>query len=301
MRRATVGIWLLLVVMAGWISAGVLRAQSPATSNDSVLVEKQPGAIRNDNALKMKFCYCPAGKFRMGSPPGEVERQADEESVDVTLSREFWIGQFEVTQAQWKAVMGTNLQGQLQKTKPQPISGEGPDHPIYFVNYDDARDFCRRLTEYEQNAGRLPTGLAYRLPTEAEWEYACRAGTTTATAFGDRLSSRDANFDGNRPYNQGEKGPFLKGTTPVGRFQPNDWGIHDMHGNVWEWCLDGYRERLRGGIDPVGSLSAPLRVLRGGSWDYSGKLCRSANRYEIPPPLRLNYTGFRVVLGSVKR
>lgn len=300
MKRAMkpIGLLSFLLVTSGGFSA--VWAQNPRPSMESVLEPKKVGDVREDNALKMKLCFCPAGKFRMGSPLDEPDRQDDEAQVDVTLSRDFWIGQYEVTQAQWKAVMGTTVKAQLPKTKKQMLSGEGPDQPMYLINYDEARDFCRRLTEHEQTAGRIPANWSYRLPTEAEWEYACRAGTKTATAFGDQLSSRDANFDGNRPYNQVEKGSFLKGTSPVGKYPANEWGIYDMHGNVWEWCLDGYRDRLRGGIDPVGSTGAPLRVLRGGSWDFSGKLCRSANRFEIPPTLRLNYMGFRVALVQSK-
>ena len=118
------------------------------------------------------------------------------------------------------------------------------------VAWDDANAFCRKLTEPERQAGRLPAGWEYRLPTEAQWEYACRAGTVTATAFGDSLSSRQANFNGNNPYNGAENGPNLTRTAEVGTYPANAWGLHDMHGNVWEWCRDWYQRKLPGGNDP---------------------------------------------------
>jgi len=134
------------------------------------------------------------------------------------------------------------------------------------------------------------------LPTEAQWEYACRAGTTTATAFGDRLSSADANFNGEKPFNGAPEGPYLRETRPVGRYRPNAWGLHDMHGNVCEWCLDGYSEQLPGGVDPLGPASAPRRVFRGGGWDLLGVQCLSSHRSWGEPDGRGSGLGFRVAL-----
>ncbi len=152
--------------------------------------------------------------------------------------------------------------------------GKGDRHPIYYVSLDDATEFCRKLTDLERNAGRLPAGWAYRLPTEAQWEYACRAGTTTATAFGDKLSSRQANFNGDWPHNGAPKGPSLMRSVKVGSYRPNAWGLYDMHGNVKE-------------------LTSTPGHVRGGSWYDSGRNCCS--EIFIPdPPSASESVGFRV-------
>ena len=281
------------------ISAGVLPrlVLSSRVGADRVGLTSEgskAGDLRDDNGLKMKFRWCPKGRFRMGSPPGEVNRDNDEGQVDVTLSRGFWLGQTEVTQSQWQGVMGSTMREQMVKAGSTVASGEGGDHPIYFVDHEEAAEFCRRWAESERAAGRLPTGWTYRLPTEAEWEYACRAGTTTATAFGDTLSSRQANFYGADPYNGADAGPNRRSTVPVGSYRPNAWGLCDMHGNVWEWCLDGKGEALPGGIDPRGPSSASSRVVRGGSWFNGGWNCRSADRIGNDPSNRRSNVGFRV-------
>jgi formylglycine-generating enzyme len=252
------------------------------------------GEERDDNDMKMTLCWCPAGKFQMGSPPGEPARSKDEGLVDVTLSRGFWLGKYEVTQAQWRNVMETTVREQKRKGGYGEITGEDPDHPVYFVNHDEATEFCRKWTESERAAGRLPGGWEYRLPTEAQWEYACRAGTTTATAFGSSLGSNQANFDGNDPFNGAGKGPYHKSTVPVGSYRANVWGLHDMHGNVWEWCRDFYAEALAGGRDPQGPSTATTRVIRGGGWCGTGWYCRSADRFRVAPGHRSSDLGFRV-------
>ena len=151
----------------------------------------------------VKLCWCPPGKFTMGSPPGEPERRPGEDQVEVTLTRGFWIGQVRGRRrAQWKRVVG-KLPGELTAELP-----EGDDYPVGNVNFAEAEAFCRKLTELARKSGELPEGWEFRLPTEAQWEYACRAGTTTATAFGDTLSSKQANFKG-KPYNGAEAGPSL--------------------------------------------------------------------------------------------
>jgi formylglycine-generating enzyme required for sulfatase activity len=262
----------------------------PSQSQDGT----RPGEERDDNSVKMKFCWCPPGTFLMGSPSSEPEREKDEGPAIVTLSRGFWMGKYEVTQSQWQTVMGASAQEQLAKAKGPALRGEGPEYPIYDVNLDEAVEFCRRLTETERRAGRLPAGWEYRLPTDAQWEYACRAGTTTATAFGDRVGSQDANCDGRFPYNGAAKGPYLERTAPVRGYRPNAWGLHDMPGNVWEWCGDGYAVALPGGVDPVGPSDAALWVIRGGGWFSSGWGCRSANRYGFDPADRCSDLGLRV-------
>jgi formylglycine-generating enzyme required for sulfatase activity len=280
-------------VLAGVMPRLVLAPGSAPTAMR--LEGRAPGELRDDNAIKMKFRWCPPGTFRMGSPADEPVRDKDVEGqVEVTLRRGFWMGQYELTQSQWRTVMGTTLEQQRDKAGSNSLCGDGPDHPIYYVNHTEATEFCRRFTESERNAGRLPAGWEYRLPTEAQWEYACRAGTTTPTAFGASLGSTDANFNGNYPYNGAVEGPYLEKTTAVGRYRKNEWNLYDMHGNVRELCADGYAEQLAGGVDPSGPSTAALRVRRGGGWKDGGGYCRSAKRFGYDPSSRLDYLGFRV-------
>jgi formylglycine-generating enzyme required for sulfatase activity len=246
----------------------------------------------------VKLCWCPPGKFTMGSPPGEPERRPGEDQVEVTLTRGFWAGKYEVTQGDWKRVVG-KLPGDLTAELP-----EGDDYPVGNVNFAEAEAFCRSLTEMGHRSGALPAGWEFRLPTEAQWEYACRAGTTTATAFGDKLSSKQANFMG-KPYNGGEPGPSLGKAARVGSYPANPWGLHDMHGNTFEWCRDWYHARLPGGVDPDLHDTRPTaqlnrdgtgsRVRRGGAWTDDGWPCRSAFRLRFEPERRYDHIGFRVV------
>jgi len=244
----------------------------------------------------VKLCWCPPGRFMMGSPPGEPERRAGEDQVEVTLTRGFWVGKYEVTQGQWKRVVG-EFPGKL-------TAGAGDDFPVYDITFAEAEAFCRKLTEQARTAGDLPKEWEFRLPTEAQWEYACRAGTMTATSFGDSLSSKQANFQG-EPYNGGEPGPSLKRAAPVGSYPANPWGVHDMHGNVFEWCRDWYHAKLPGGADPdfyfaktaaqVNRTGGVSRVRRGGCWADEGWPCRSAFRLRFEPERHHDHIGFRVV------
>lgn len=240
----------------------------------------------------------------MGSPRSEPERRPDEDQVEVTLTKGFWMAKYETTQRQWKHVMG-KLPGPLTAELP-----EGDELPVGNVNFAEAETFCQRATELARNSGGLPRNWEFRLPTEAQWEYACRAGTTTATAFGDKLSSRQANFKG-KPYNGAESGPSLSRAAKVGSYPPNAWGLHDMHGNTFEWCRDWYRFKLPGGVDPDlhdGERSATRsehgdksRVRRGGCWADEGWPCRSAFRLRFEPERRYDHIGFRVVAVQVSR
>lgn len=244
------------------------------------------------------LCWCPPGKFIMGSPRTELERRPGEDQVEVTLTKGFWIAKFEVTQGQWKRVVGP-LPGPLTAELPA-----GDDLPVGNVNFAEAEAFCGKLTELGRRSGGLPDGWEFRLPTEAQWEYACRAGTTTATAFGDKLGNKQANFKG-KPYNGGEPGPSPGRAAKVGSYPPNAWGIHDMHGNTFEWCRDWYHPRLPGGVDPdLYSLKpsadrnrdgSASRVRRGGAWCDDGWPCRSAFRLRFEPERRYDHIGFRVV------
>jgi formylglycine-generating enzyme required for sulfatase activity len=244
----------------------------------------------------VQLCWCPAGRFLMGSPATEPERRPGEDQVEVTLSHGFWIGKYEVTQGEWKRVVG--------EFPEKLTAGEGDEFPVYSVNFAEAERFCRKLSEQTHASGALPQDWEFRLPTDAQWEYACRAGTTTATSFGDSLSSKQANFQGKR-YNGAETGPSLKRAAAVGSYPANAWGLHDMHGNIFEWCRDWHHLKLPGGVDPdlylaqttaqrnrTGSKS---RVRRGGCWADEGWPCRSAFRLRFEPERRADHIGFRVV------
>ena len=164
----------------------------------------------------------------------------------------------------------------------------------------ETSEFCRKLTQLDRDAGTLPDGYQYRLPTDAEWEYACRAGTLTATYFGDKMSSKQANYDGeNHPYNGAEKGPNLDGTAEVGSYPANAWGLHDMHGNLCEWCVDWHEHKVKGGVDPVQLDPKSKRMIRDCRFGNPGRYARSANRYYAPPDERRSNVGFRPVLSKL--
>ena len=242
------------------------------------------GEERAYSALKMRFCYCPASKFKMRSPADEAGHREAEDQVDVTLTQGFWLGKTEVTQAQWKAVM---------KTTPWENDGyvkKGSDYPAVHVSWEDAMSFCQKLTEKERSAGRLQRDWEYTLPTEAQWEYACRAGTRTRYSFGDDADElgRYGWLDDNADY-IGEKYAH-----EVAKKLPNAWKLHDMHGNVWEWCRDWYTEKLPGGDNPEVTSKTAYRVYRGGSWRFTPQSCRSANRFRYYPGSRSDNLGFSV-------
>ena len=233
------------------------------------------------NTIGMKFVYIPPGSFMMGSPPGEPQRHPDEAGHQVTLSKGFYLGMTEVTQGQWHKVMGNN---------PSAFSGCGKDCPVESVSWHDVQKFIRKLNDMEGKN-------MYRLPTEAEWEYACRAGTKTLFSYGNCLSTDQANFDGRRTLDDCSNGNYRKTPVPVATFAANSWGLYDMHGNVWEWCRDWYGKKLPGDVtDPTGAPAGKYRVVRGGSWFSVDHDCRSANRDRSAPHLELNHTGFRVVM-----
>jgi formylglycine-generating enzyme required for sulfatase activity len=227
----------------------------------------------------------------MGSPNTEPERYPDEgPQHSIVLTRSFYLGTYPVTQRQYTTVMGQNP-SYFQETR-----DGGPDHPVERVSWADAVEFCQRLAALpeEKEAGRT-----YRLPTEAEWEYACRAGSTTPFHFGPSLSSRVANFNGRYPYGGSMRGPNLERTSRVGSYPANAWGLYDMHGNVWEWCQDWYGERyykVSPGADPPGPATGTTRVIRGGSCCNIGRFCRSAYRFGVSPSNRDLDVGLRVVL-----
>jgi formylglycine-generating enzyme required for sulfatase activity len=239
------------------------------------------GAVQTGAPTNMVFI--PPGTFRMGSPTNEVDRNEREGlQTSVTISRGFWMGKYEVTQGEYLAVMGTN---------PSYFTGD-TNRPVERVSWNDATNYCATVTQRERLAGRIATNSAYRLPTEAEWEYACRAGTTTRFSYGDDPGYTKLSNYGWYDVNSG------KTTHSVGQKLANPWGLYDMHGNVWEWCQDWYGTYPGGiAIDPQGPATGSLRVFRGGSWSYDTRGCRSAYRYGIYPDFRPDYgRGFRVVL-----
>jgi sulfatase modifying factor 1 len=251
-------------------------------------------------AGRVQLVWCPSGRFLMGSPASEPERRADEAQTEVRLTQGFWIGKYPVTQREWKQLMGSLPAGLTV--------GAGDNFPVYNVSYSDAEAFCRKLTVIERATGDWGEGWVFRLPTEAQWEYACRSGTKTATTFGDSLSSRQANFKGDFPYNGAEKGPTIGRTEKVGSYRASAWGLHDMHGNVYEWCRDWYHAKLPGGTDPDLSSAKQSsmagggsRIGRGGSWADAGSACRSAYRSRFEAERRSNQVGFRVVAMRVLR
>ncbi|MCX6931033.1 MAG: formylglycine-generating enzyme family protein, partial [Verrucomicrobia bacterium] len=228
-----------------------------------------------------RFVWLPAGQFVMGSPTNEVDRQDNEgPQTHVTLTRGFFLGRYEVTQGEYLSVIGTN---------PSSFPGD-TNRPVETVNWYDATNYCAQLTARERLAGRLPAGWAYRLPTEAEWEYASRAGSTNRFSYGDDPGyTQLANYAWYIANSGGT-------THSVGGKLPNRWGLYDMSGNVWEWCSDWYGNYPGGSVtDPQGTGSG----FRGGGWnefDGYARQCRSAFRYVYAPSFRGNDVGFRVVL-----
>lgn len=260
------------------------KSTTPAPVRQTSRGESAVGTSRTvdlGGGVKLDLAWIPAGSFTMGSPAGEKDRGGDEGPQHrVAFAQGFWMGQTEVTQAQYEQVMGRN-----------PSKWKGADLPVENVSWNDAQEFCRE-------ASRI-LGAEVRLPSEAEWEYACRAGTTTPFHYGDSLDSTMANFAGNYPYGNGRKGEYRQRTIPVKSFRPNAWGLFDMHGNVWEWCEDCYHDTYNGAptdgtawLSPSGSS----RVLRGGSWSFSAWGCRSAYRGRRGPGGAGIIYGFRVVV-----
>ena len=250
------------------------------------------------------FVFIPAGTFTMGSPTTEKERVDNETQHLVTLTKDFYMSKYEVTQREYLAVMGNNPS--FFTTKDANGKAITPDlnRPVEQVSWNDAMSYCAKLTQAERAAGRLAAGWVYRLPTEAEWEYACRAGTRTPFHYGNDLRSGMANFNGTVEYVGGTgpvdnpTGTWLAQTTAVGSYGPNGFGLYDMHGNVSELCLDWYGAYPVGNVsDPRGPATGSGRVVRGGSWDSYARYCRSALRYfNVAPDYWIRLFGFRPVL-----
>ncbi|MBL8738499.1 MAG: formylglycine-generating enzyme family protein [Planctomycetes bacterium] len=313
------GVLLLDPLAYGVLGLGVLDAsgQSPALTfvvpNNPLLVGGSfdiqgadidgAGLITlTDNDLEIEVAAPPlaslnmvaiaAGTFQMGSPVTPLNvapyfNQANAQPVHaVTITRPFWVGKYEVTQAEYQAVMGS-----------QPFAFPGANRPVESVTWSEAVAYCDALTVQEAAAGRLPSGYEYRLPTEAEWEYCCRAGTTSEFNVGASLSCGQANFDGNTYYS------CVGQTSAVGSYAANAWGLHDMHGNVWEWCLDSWDLSANYPAGPVFDpyvTSGTYGVIRGGGWHYISPGCRSACRGVNSRISRHLEVGLRVVCAPVR-
>ncbi|MDM8557143.1 formylglycine-generating enzyme family protein [Desulfococcaceae bacterium HSG7] len=244
---------------------------TPENSGDT-LVDK---AIQD-----LKFVLLKPGRFMMGSPYDAAYRDDDEDPHEVEIKQAFYMQTTEITQKQWKAVMGEN---------PSKFKKYGGDCPVENVSWEDVEKFITKLN-------RMLKTDKYRLPTEAEWEYACRAGATTLFSFGQCLSSRQANFDNTHPMKDCPKWPYEEKPVPVASFSPNAWGLYDMHGNVWEWCQDW---KITYPLSPVSdssdTSSKKRRITRGGSWYNEARDCRSANRGSGSPDYYSHNLGFRLV------
>jgi formylglycine-generating enzyme required for sulfatase activity len=236
----------------------------------------------------LRLIQIPAGDFLMGSPANEPERFADEGPQHRVRLGGFLLGQTPVTQAQWGVVARwPKLELDLQ---PNPSRFKGARRPVEKVSWEQAMEFCRRLSQR--------TGLPFTLPSEAQWEYACRAGSTTPFAFGDTITPELANYDATNRYAEGPKGHFRAETTDVASFPANAWGLHDMHGNVWEWCLDTWHGSYEGAPtdgSPWLTGNDSRKLLRGGSWSHNPRYCRSAYRNHLQPVGAYAFVGFRVV------
>ena len=288
MKRLFLLIWFLPLCVSGFGAdhtppppREAERANIPQEQNSREAGDRMVLTI---NDVEYAFRWCPAGWFMQGSPTDEPGRQQWEEAQrGVVLTRGFWMLETPVTQAMWMSVMGNN-----------PSIFRGLNLPVENVSWDNSQQFIAKLNELIAGTPAIPgapAGFRFSLPTEAQWEYACRAGTTTAFSFGDTLTREQANF----------RDSGIRQTSEVGRFPANAWGLRDMHGNVLEWCQDWF-DYPSGAvtapvIDPTGpSSGSDHRVARGGCWDYVAGNCRSASRYGTDPSFRSNFVGLRLSL-----
>ena len=285
MKCKTILAFGMILLFGGIVSADSLITSETAVDSTSLTI-----TLSGKVTLEMK--KIPAGSFMMGSPENELGRATNEVQHKVTITKDYWLGMYEVTQAQWQAVMGGDNPSEFKK---------GEDYAVECVAWVAALAFCEMLNN--DSSIQKPEGYQFSLPTEAQWEYACRAGTTTALNSGKNLTAEKSecpNLDEVGWYgrNSGDS------THPVGQKKPNAWGLYDMHGNVWEWCQDWYGSYHGDVTDPVGPASGKFRVLRGGCWeDYRPRFFRSAFRSNGQPGrLRRggNRIGFRLALVPVQ-
>ena len=274
----------IAIAIAAWLLWAAPRFSVVVDDRDWRESSTRPAGLRQEIAIdgeKYGFCWIPAGEFDMGSPESEPCREVDETLRHVKLTKGFWMLETPVTQRLYKQVM-----------KREPSGFRGDDLPVEQVDFLDVVRFCERLTK------RLPNGMKAAIPTEAQWEYACRAGTTTPYSFGYVLDGGKANCNGAKPYGTTTRGMSVGQTTTVKSYPANPWGLYDMHGNVWEWISDWYAiYPAEPTTDPVGSRDETQRVVRGGAWTNNAEDCRSANRGTIVKPnQKFSSLGFRFLL-----
>ena len=235
------------------------------------------------NGVSQVMRWIPPGAFEMGSPKDEQDRRGNEVLHKVTITKGFWMADTACTQELWIAVMGQN---------PSHFT-DSSQLPVEKISWDDCRDFVDKVN------AMLRGQFVFNLPTEAQWEYACRAGTQTPFHFGESADANQANFNGGYPYGRGARGRNRKRTVDVLSFSPNPWGLYQMHGNVWEWCEDWFGDYPEAAVtDPEGPVEGRGRVLRGGSWFFDARGLRSARRDASAPGLRYHYIGFRLAGGD---
>jgi eukaryotic-like serine/threonine-protein kinase len=273
--------------MSSLINLTTCSFETVSVDSNGEIIDRQLGSAQClteslGESIQLDLVSIPGGTFMMGDP----RHHQDEQPLHQVTLPAFYMGKYPITQAQYRSVMGDNL-----------VTGAGLDYPIEQIGWDDAIEFCTKLSQ--------KTGKKYTLPSESQWEYACRAGTDQAFYFGDTITPELVNYNGDYPYNGAPVGENRGEATPVGMFPPNAFGLYDMHGNVWDWCLDSYQSSYQGApTDGSAWVDSSLpdrdlkRVMRGGSWDYVARGCRSAVRCSLAPGIRVNGCGLRVVLVS---
>ena len=281
---------MLLLLLASLLVGGLVVA------DDKKADEPKKDAKEITNSIGMKLVWIPAGKFTMGSPKDEKYRYQDEQQCEVEITKSFYMGVYTVTQAENQHIMGTNPSAHSANgyLKEEVAKLDASRFPVEMVSWHQAVEFCDKLSKLPKEKA---AGYVYRLPTEAEWEYACRAGTTTPFHFGKSLSSTQANIGSSYPDANTDKGPARGRPKNVGSYEPNAFGLYDMHGNVWQWCQDWYVKEYPGGKDPVVTIEPAHyeKVVRGGYCSGNGAQCRSARRFQCQPMNQFPTIGFRVV------
>jgi formylglycine-generating enzyme required for sulfatase activity len=265
-----------------------MRENTMATASNA-LPENECYTEELGDGVKLMLMLIPAGEFLMGAPEDEPQSGDSARPQHRVSVPQFLMGRYPVTQAQWRMVAG--YPQEAQELNPDPSSFKGDHRPVEYVSWDDAQEFCNRLS--------TKTGKTYCLPSEAQWEYACRAGTTTPFHYGEIITSELANYNGTRIYNGSPEGEYRESTSDVGLFPANDWGLHDMHGNVWEWCEDDWHDNYESAPEDgrawiESDRKTSNRLLRGCSWWDNPGNCRSARRFKSTRVARCNNIGFRV-------